>query len=99
MLALLPSPLEKPVIYSVVKSISGRGVRRAGRGYIDEKFLVLLHHLSNIEITKCLNYGLRFNGVFSRNNWLRINNRACLINRDDENIKVTHCVSLFIDRK
>ena len=30
--------LVKPVISSVVKGISGRGVRRAGRGYTDKNF-------------------------------------------------------------
>ena len=30
--------LVEPVISSVVKGISGRGVRRAGRGYVDKKF-------------------------------------------------------------
>ena len=42
----------QPVISSVVKSISGRGVRTAERGYVDKKILVLLHSLSNIEIPK-----------------------------------------------
>ena len=39
--------LVKPVIYSVVKGISGRGVRKAGRGYICK---ILLHPLNNMEI-------------------------------------------------
>ena len=39
--ALLPSlaaSLVQPVISSVVKVITGRGVRRAGRVYVDENF-------------------------------------------------------------
>ena len=28
----------QPVISSVVKGISGRGVRRVGKGYMDKKF-------------------------------------------------------------
>ena len=39
--ALLPSlaaSLVQPVISSVVKVISGRGVRRTGRLYVDENF-------------------------------------------------------------
>ena len=39
--ALLPSlaaSLVQPVISSVVKVISGRGVRRTGRVYVDENF-------------------------------------------------------------
>ena len=38
LLAPLAASLVQPVISSVVKVISGRGVRRAGRGYIDENF-------------------------------------------------------------
>ena len=38
LLAPLAVPLVRPVISSVVKGISGRGVKRAGRGYMDEKF-------------------------------------------------------------
>ena len=36
LLAPLAASLVQPVISSVVKGISGRGVRRAGRGYMDE---------------------------------------------------------------
>ena len=39
----------QPVISSVVKSISGTGIRRAGKGYMRKKILVLLHPLNNIE--------------------------------------------------
>ena len=39
LLAPLAASLVQPVISSVVKGISGRGVRRAGRGYIDKNFL------------------------------------------------------------
>ena len=38
LLAALVASLVQPVISSVVKGISGRGVRRAGRGYMDENF-------------------------------------------------------------
>ena len=38
LLAPLAASLVQPVISSVVKGISGRGVRRAGRGYTDENF-------------------------------------------------------------
>ena len=41
----------QPVISSVVKGISGIEIRRAGRGYIDTNFSVLLYSLSNISIT------------------------------------------------
>ena len=63
MLAPLVTSLVQPVISSVVKSISGRGVRRIGRGYMYKKFLVPLHLLNNIEITNYFNYEPRFNGI------------------------------------
>ena len=50
LLAPLAALSVQPVIYSVVKGISARGVRRAGRGYMDKKMLVLLHPLNNVEI-------------------------------------------------
>ena len=38
LLALLAASLAQPVISSIVKDISETGVRRAGRGYMDENF-------------------------------------------------------------
>ena len=38
LLAPLVASLVQPVIATVVKGISGRGVRRAGRGYMDNNF-------------------------------------------------------------
>ena len=38
LLAPLAASLVQPVISSVVKGINGRGVKRAGRGYMDENF-------------------------------------------------------------
>ena len=37
-LAPLAASLVQPVISSVVKGTSGRGVRKAGRGYMNKKF-------------------------------------------------------------
>ena len=48
----------------MVKGINGRGVRRAGRGYMKKKFLVPFFPLNNIEITNCFNYEPKFNDVF-----------------------------------
>ena len=76
MLAILAASLAQPVISLVVKGISGRGVRRAGRGYIDQKFQVPFHPLSNIKITHCLKYEHRFNGALSRNNLSRTGDGA-----------------------
>ena len=36
--AFIVQPIVQPLISSVVKGISGRGVRRAWRGYIDKNF-------------------------------------------------------------
>ena len=38
LLSPLAASLVQPVISSVVKDISGREVRRAGRGYMDKNF-------------------------------------------------------------
>ena len=38
LLAPLAASLVQPVVSSVIKGISGRGVRRAGRGYMDKNF-------------------------------------------------------------
>ena len=38
LLAPLAASLVQPVISSVLKGRSGRGVRRAGRGYMDKDF-------------------------------------------------------------
>ena len=70
-LAPLAPSLVQLVIYSVVKVMSGRGVRRSGREYVNKTFF-LLHPLIKIEITNYFNYKPRFNGVFSRNNLPRI---------------------------
>ena len=64
MLETLSASLEQPMISSEWKGISGRGVKRAGKWYIDKKFLVPLYSLSNIEITKYFNYESRFNGLY-----------------------------------
>ena len=80
MLAPLAASLVLLVISSVVKGISGRGVRRTGKGYVDKKLLVPLNLLSNIKITKCLNYEHRFNDVFSRNKLSRTIDGGYVIN-------------------
>ena len=68
MLAPLAASVVQTVILLVVKVITGRGVRRAEKGYMDKKILVPFHPLTNIEIIKYLNYEPMSNGVFSRNN-------------------------------
>ena len=63
LLALLATSLVQTGISSVVKGISGRGVRRAGRRYMVKIFFVPLHPLNNIEITNYFNDEPIFNGV------------------------------------
>ena len=72
----------QPVISSVVKGISGRGIGRTRRAYLDKIFLVPLHPLNNIKITNYFNGEPRVNGVFSRNNLPRIKDTAYVINLD-----------------
>ena len=92
MLALLAASLVQPIISSVIKSISGREVRKEGRR------LVLLHSLENIEITNYFHDEPRLNGVFSRNKLHRTKDGACVINLDNKNSKGSHWVSLFINK-
>ena len=61
-------------------------------------FFVLLHLLSNIEITKYFNYKPSFNAVFSKGTSSRVKDRACVINVDGKQSKGTHRLSLCIDR-
>ena len=89
----LAASLVQSVISSVVKGIRGRGVRRD-----NQKLLVLLHPLNNIEITNYFNYELRINGDFSRNNSPRTKDGEYVWNLDDKNSKETHWVSLFINK-
>ena len=77
---------------------SSQKSRKINKGQINENFLDLLHPLNNFEITNCFNYELRFNGVFSRNNLLKIKDGPYVINLSDKNSKRTHWVSLFIDK-
>ena len=38
LLASLAASLVQPVVFSAVKSISGTGIRKSGRGYMDKNF-------------------------------------------------------------
>ena len=81
--------LVQPTIFSVVKGITGREVRRAETGYnnmdhVDKKNLVLLHSLSNIKITNHFNCEHKFNGIFSKDNLYRIKSGTYVINLDEK---------------
>ena len=99
LLAPLAASLVQPVIPSVVKGISGRGVRRAGRGYTD---IVSLYPLNNIEITNYFNYEPRPDGVFSRNILPRIRDRGYVTNLGDFHYFIVslfefHCLLIEIE--
>ena len=94
----LAASLVPPVMSSVVKCICGRGVRRAGKEYMDKTFLVPLYPLNNIKITNYFSNKPRFNGVFLRDDLPRINDEVYVINLDDENIKGKYWISLIADR-
>ena len=66
LLASVVASIVQPIISAVVKDVSGRGVRRAERGYMDTFFLIPLHSWSNIKITGYFNYKPRFNGFFKK---------------------------------
>ena len=61
---------------------------KTGKAYnmdlMDKTFLVPLHCLGNIEITKYFNYKHKFNGVYSRENLPRIKDGAYVINLNDK---------------
>ena len=75
--------LVEPVISSVVKGISERVVRKAGREYWI-KTVSPLHPLNKVEITSYFDYEPIFNGLFSRNNLPRIKDGAFAKNIDDK---------------
>ena len=58
------SPLAASLVQPVIKCISERGNRRAGRGYTDKIFLVPLHSLRNIDIAEYYNYDLALMALF-----------------------------------
>ena len=61
-------------------------------------YIIWIHLLSSIEITKDFNYEPSFNGLVSRDNLPRINDEAYVISLEDKQSKETHCLSLFNDR-
>ena len=57
---------------------------------------MLPYHLSNFEIQNYYHNEPKFNGVYSRNNWSKTKDRACIINLDEyESIK-THWIALYV---
>ena len=60
------------------------------------KFLVPLHPLNDMKITRYFSYEPRFTGVW--NNFPTMKDGAYVVIPDDENIKGTYWVLLFIDR-
>ena len=75
---------------------SHRAWRRSKKDW--KSFLVLLHPLSNIKITKYFSYEPRFNGFYLRDNLPRTKDEVHVINLDDKQSKRIHWVSLFIHK-
>ena len=92
----LAASLVQPVSSSVVKGISERGVRRAGRRYMEKIFCSVPSFKQYLDYF--FNYEPRFNDVFSRSNLPRIKDGAYIINLDYKKSKGTHWVSLFIKK-
>ena len=53
-----------------------------------------LHPLANFEIQKHYQNQARFNGVYSRDNLLKIKGRAYVINLDEDSDIETHWIAL-----
>ena len=68
LLAPSSASLVQPVISSVVKGIIGRGVRRAGKRFMDKMFLFPLHPVSRLLIISIMNPDLM---AFFQKNLLR----------------------------
>ena len=54
---------------------------------MDDKFLVLLHPLNNVDIINYFHYEPRFNGIFPRKNLPKIKDGAYVINLNDKKVK------------
>ena len=86
--------------------ILGRGVIRAGEGTITigeetlragQKFLVPSHPLTNFEIQKCYQNEPKFNGVYSRNNLLKLRNGPYVINLGEYKTIGTRWIVLYVN--
>ena len=83
----LATSLVQTNIFLIVKSLSGKRVRTAGKRCKDQKFLVSLHLLNNMAVSNYFNYKSIFDAILSRNNLPRIKGEVYLINVDDTNSK------------
>ena len=69
----------------------GQGLFRGGQGII-KKSLTPFHPLTNFEITGYFKNEKRFNGAFSKNNLLKLKERAYVINLDHSENTGAHWV-------
>ena len=58
---------------------------------------MLPYHLSNFEIQNYYHNEPKFNGVYSRNNLLKIKDGANIINLDKYESLGTHLLALYVD--
>ena len=73
----------------------GQGLFRAGQR-IKKKSLTPFHPLTNFEITEYFKDKKRFNGIYSRNNLLKLKKGAYVINLDHIKNTGTHWVVIFV---
>ena len=64
---------------------------------LQSKFLILPHPLTNFEIQKYYQNEPRFNGVYSRDNLLKIKDGVYVINYDEYSDIWAHWVDLGVD--
>ena len=64
---------------------------------LQSKFLILPHPLTNFEIQKYYQNEPRFNGVYSRDNLLKIKDGVYVINLDEYSDIWAHWVDLGVD--
>ena len=72
----------------------GQGLFRSGKGI--KKKLTPFHRLTNFEMQEYFKDEKRFNGVYSRNNLLKLKNGAYVINLDHSKNTGTHWVVIFL---
>ena len=76
----------------------GKGVLRSGHGSSIKKKLIPSHPLTNFKIKKYYRNELRFNGVYSRDNWPKIiKDGAYLIKLDEYGHVGTHWIALYVE--
>ena len=83
----------------LVNILAGKGINRAGEGVVSvlkNGFLMPPRPLTNFEIQKYYQNKPKLNGVYSRDNLLKINDGAYVLNLDEYSDIGTHWVALYV---